>query len=210
MRRWPTVVAILTSVLAAAALWAGGTLAAWAGWTTSTTTSIRAGGGKLPVMRAPHALLTGGGIGIRWRAVPPSVPADRYVVTRNTTAGPAVVCVVPATATTCRDASVTAGSTVRYRVRVTVGPRWSGPDSAESIAITLPPGAKILAETADTRPPQTAPPAAASTPAPGPAEQAPAPAATTTAPVAVAPPTTEPAPTTADTLPPGAPATTSP
>jgi hypothetical protein len=220
VRRWRTVFAVLTSVLAAAALWAGGTLAAWAGWTTSTNTSIRVAGGELPAMRAPQAAPVGNGVGVRWRAVPASVPADRYVVTRTARAGSTVVCTVPVTATTCRDETAAgAGTTVRYRVRVTLGPRWSGPDSEPSTALTLSSAtgqpasaaelpasaAEPLADQVASVPPTTAAPTLASPRE----EQTPAAATTTVAPAA-APPTTEPAPTTTDATPPSAADTPSP
>lgn len=196
MLRMRTVVTVLATTLAASALWAGGTLAAaWAGWTTSTNASVRAAGGRLPAVSAPHAtLLTGGGVDVRWRAAHSSIPVDRYVVTRISEANRKVVCVVPATS--CRDESVSADSIVRYIVHVMIGRRWSGPGSAPSDAVLTGPGEPAAQRAATGRAPTELPkpPPTAATDA---STAVPTTASSTTSPT-TAPPTTNPPPTPAE------------
>jgi hypothetical protein len=196
----------------ASVLAAGGTLTAWASWTTGATTApITGSGAKLATMASPQAKLTDGTPSISWKTPTAAPSIDGFVVTRKIGTTSAIVCTVPAATTSCLDQTAPSDTTVRYLVHATLA-QWAGGKSDPSDPITTPAAAplaeavKVLAEAAKVKAPAakvTPTPTAPEAAAPKPADP-PAPAATT-APEPTVAPTTE-----AATTEPAAPATTAP
>lgn len=145
---------------------AGGTLTAWASWTTgATTAAVGAAGARIPTMAPPRAELSGDSPTITWTAPVTATPIDRFVVTRTAGSATEVVCTVPISRTTCSDKSASPGS-VRYVVHATLGPLWAGIKSDPSDTVTISPAepATLAARTEPEPPePAEAPPATKAT-----------------------------------------------
>ncbi|MEU4237999.1 hypothetical protein [Actinoplanes sp. NPDC026619] len=142
---------VRTSVLvlgATALLAAGGAVTAWANWTTGSNAQVTVGGATLPAMAAPQATLAGTHPRISWSAPTTNVPITGYAVVRTSNAGAVVACTVAVTTSSCTDNAAVGGTTVRYRVRATLGAGWAGPDSPQSGEVTVPAVATLPARTA--------------------------------------------------------------
>jgi hypothetical protein len=221
----------------AAALVGGGSVLAFAGWTSSTvspTFTIYA----TPVPQVPKPTVTlikvatkldrreprprprlglGLGLGanprIQWTKVEltPDEDVSLYIVTRHAGAVAEVVCTLPATRTPiCIDKTAPAGNVLTYTVAATYGTNWLGADSEPSPAVTMP-GTPVVVTAGGVPVPSTSAAApSAGVPSVAPSSGASAGAAPSADPVT---PTTAPAtaaPDTTPTVPEATPTTTEP
>jgi hypothetical protein len=130
----------LTTIGTAVVLVAGGSVWAYAGWisrTTSQTFTVRAV--RIPQMPRPTVAVTVVPV-IRWQPVqiPPTTPVREYVVSRHGAGPTQVVCTRPTPVVRCLDLTAPPGSTVTYTVRATYGSHWVGQDSEPSASVTMP------------------------------------------------------------------------
>ncbi|GAA0802952.1 hypothetical protein [Spirilliplanes yamanashiensis] len=152
-RRWrPVLIGSATAGLLAV----GGSIAAFASWSTApAASSLTITAGRVPEMAAPRVALIGRPV-VRWDRVRMSAdrPVQRYVVTRHADGGSERVCDVPALLATCVDLFAPVGKPVAYSVHATFE-EWAGADSGRSGAVTVPkwlapPSAAVVARvTAD-------------------------------------------------------------
>ncbi len=140
---------ILIVAAASGLLAAGGSIAAFANWSTPaarTTLTVKAR--EVPTMAAPQVRLFGRPF-VSWKYTNllPGVPVRGYVVTRHVGATSNVVCVVPAPLTSCVDLLVPVNTRVTYSVHATFR-QWAGGHGQRSDSVRVPFG--LAAPTAAT------------------------------------------------------------
>jgi hypothetical protein len=132
----------VVSVTAMASLALGGSLSAWASWTTggdTGRTSVVAA--DIPRMSRPGAELSDGSPKIAWTELK-GLRGVRYVVLRSGgDTRSAVACTVNAPARSCRDTKAKPGTKASYTVHAEIGTRWAGRPSEPSAVVTIPAGA---------------------------------------------------------------------
>jgi hypothetical protein len=135
-RNWrPALIVTATTGLLAI----GGSIAAFASWTTApAASSLTITAAALPTMAAPRVLLIGRPV-VRWDRVSlrAGVPVKRYVVTRHVGASSVVACDVPAVLATCVDLGAPVSKLMSYSVHATFE-RWAGAAGPRSGSVTVP------------------------------------------------------------------------
>jgi hypothetical protein len=136
--RWrPVLIVAATAGLVAA----GGSIAAFANWSTpATRTTVTVEAREVPTLAAPQVRLIGRPF-VSWNATNllPGVRVHQYVVTRHVGTASTVVCEVPVLLTTCVDWLPPVNTRMTYSVHATFR-RWAGDASERSDSVRVPRG----------------------------------------------------------------------